>query len=171
MQFCFLVNYRQIIQMIEIPSIFINRITTVTPGVIEAARRLASLLGSGNQANISADYLSKITDSPNTHWLGATLLNDSRIIGMATLTIMPMMTNIRAGLESVVVDESVRGFGIATELCKEARVIADSLGVNTLRAAAMKDNVPSLGMLEKLGFEIETSMHYLELDIQQGPRF
>lgn len=157
--------------MINTENIEVYRITSVTPEVIEATERLTSLLKSDNQATIGDKYLKYIIDSPNTYWLGAGFEENPKIIGMAVLTIMPMITNVRAVLENVVVDESARKQGVGSALCLEAMDIANRHNVNTLRADVSKTNSTSLKMFEKLGFEIKTYLNYLEFDIQQGNRF
>jgi len=152
-------------------AITIERITEITSEVLEAATMLAPQLGSANQVTITEDYLQRIVRNPDNYWLMARRASDSKFIGMASLIIMPMPTNIRSSLENVVVDEAARGMGAGTALCQQALQIADEEGVNTLRAAASKTNTASLRMLEKAGFHVEDTMHYFELSIHRGPRF
>lgn len=152
-------------------NILIERVTEISPEIMEAATRLAPQLGSSNQVTIDEAYLKRIVENPDNYWIMARRESDAKLIGMASLVIMPMPTNIRSSLENVVVDESARGEGAGTALCEAAKSIADGQNVNTLRAAASKTNGASLRMLEKAGFSIEDSMHYLELSIHRGPRF
>lgn len=151
--------------------IIIERISEVNGEVLEAAQRLAPLLDSSNQVNLSVEYLEQVVNSPDSYWLTARKAKDTRIIGLANLIILPVLTNVRSSLECVVVDEGARGVGVGTALCAEAKKIADERGVNTLRAAASRTNTASQTMLRKFGFIVETSMDYFEYSIQKGSRF
>jgi GNAT superfamily N-acetyltransferase len=97
--------------------------------------------------------------------------SDARFIGMASLFIMRLPTNVRSFLENVVVDEDSRGQGVGIALLSRAFEIADSQNVNTLRAQAGTHNKVSRSMLQKAGFKIEDYLDYFELDIHDGPRF
>lgn len=149
----------------------IERITSINDSVLEAAERLTSQLGSSNQVMISKEYLESITDNPDNYWLMARRESDARFIGMASLFIMRLPTNVRSFLENVVVDEDSRGQGIGLALSRRAFEIADSQDVNTLRAQAGTQNEISRSMLQKAGFKIEDYLDYYELDIHDGPRF
>ena len=151
--------------------LYIERISVIDDEIVEAATRLSALLGSSNQVTITAKYLERITTNPDVYLLMARRERGERFIGMASLIIMPMPTNVRASLENIAVDESARGEGIGTALCQEVRTIADNLGVNTLRAATSPNNIASQTMLKKSGFIVDTDLDHFELNIQQGPRF
>lgn len=149
----------------------IERITTINDDVIEATRRLSSQLGSSNQVTISQEYLESITENPDNYWLMARRESDARFIGMASLFIMRLPTNVRSFLENVVVDEESRGQGVGLALSRRAFEIANSQNVNTLRAQAGTQNEVSRSMLQKAGFKIEDYLDYYELNIHDGPRF
>ena len=149
----------------------IERIVDITPEVLAAAQHLSPQLESSNQVAITQEYFERIVSNQDNVWLMARRASDAKYIGMASLVIMAMPTNIRACLENVVVDESARGLGAGTALCEAAKEIANEQNVNTLRAAASKNNVASQRMLQKAGFEVETNLDYFELGIHKGPRF
>jgi len=130
----------------------IERVTIISDEVVVAAQLLAPQLESSNQVNIPSEYLERIISNPDSVWLMAGREADAKLIGMASLVIMPMPTNIRASLENVVVDSEARGIGAGTALCMAAKEIANEQNVNTLRAAASKNNVESQRMLRKVGF-------------------
>ncbi|MES2630833.1 MAG: GNAT family N-acetyltransferase [Patescibacteria group bacterium] len=148
----------------------IERITKITDDIVEAAQRLALQLHSPNQGTITPEYLEKMVSNPDHYWLVART-DEGRIIGMASLFIMRVPTNIRSSLENVVVDEASRSLGIGHALHKKAFEIADEQGVNTLRTATWKENTAVKSMLAELGFEIDTDLTYYEGDIHQGARF
>ena len=149
----------------------IERITSVDDDVVEAAKRLSSQLNSSNQVTVSREYLETITENPDNYWLMARRESDARFIGMASLFIMRLPTNVRSFLENIVVDEDSRGQGVGIALSMRAFEIADSQNVNTLRAQAGTQNGVSRSMLQKAGFKIEDYLDYFELDIHAGPRF
>jgi ribosomal protein S18 acetylase RimI-like enzyme len=149
----------------------IERVTEISEEVFEAACLLAPQLESPNQVGITTEYLERIISNPDNVWLMARRAADVKLIGMASLVVMPMPTNVRASLENVVVDSNARGIGAGTALCLAAKDIAYEQNVNTLRAAASKNNAVSQKMLKKTGFDVETSMDYFELSIIKGPRF
>lgn len=152
-------------------AVTIERVTEISEEIIDAAQLLAPQLESSNQVNITPEFLERIIDNPDNVWLMARRTADAKLIGMASLVIMPMPTNIRASLENVVVDSEARGIGAGTALCLAAKDIANEQGVNTLRAAASINNAASQKMLQKTGFELEQSLNYFELSIAKGPRF
>ena len=157
--------------MNEVAEVTIERVTTISDEIVVAAQLLAPQLESSNQVSITSDHLERIISNPDNIWLMARRIADAKLIGMASLVIMPMPTNIRASLENVVVDSEARGVGAGIALCLAAKDIANEQNVNTLRAAASKNNTASQEMLRKAGFKVETSMDYFELSIAKGPRF
>ena len=149
----------------------IERVTDITPEVIEAATRLSEQLGSSDQVTISEDYLQRIVDNPDYFWLVARRHEDARIIGMASLVMVPFPTNIRTTLENIVVDKEARLKGVGTALCDVAKIIAFQNGANSVRAAAKKTNEASKGMLRKAGFPVDDVVDHFELWLYKGPRF
>lgn len=149
----------------------IERITEVTPEILEAAQTLAPQLGSANQVTITADYLKRIVNNPDYYWLMARRTSDARLIGMASLVILPFPTNIRTTLENIVVDESARGNGTGTALCEEAIRIADGEKVNAIRTSIAKTNIPSQHMVEGVEFPIDEVIQHYEKELYRGPRF
>jgi GNAT superfamily N-acetyltransferase len=149
----------------------IERVTEITPEVYEAATRLAPQLGSPSQVTISEEYLQRMVDNPDYFWLMARRSEDARLIGMASLVLLPFPTNIRTALENVVVDENARLHGVGTALCEEAKKIASEQGANALRVAAVKTNDVSKRMLAKAGFPADDVVDHFELWLHRGPRF
>jgi RimJ/RimL family protein N-acetyltransferase len=147
----------------------VERVTQVTDEVLEASKLFAELLRSENQMEINRYNLERITYNPNTHWLMARNLSYNQIVGTATLTIMPMLTNVRAMLENVAVAEYAQGHGIGSLLCSRAVRIAELEGVNTVQASALQSNLASQAMLIKSGFIPENDLARFEFNIQNGP--
>jgi len=151
-------------------NISIERITSVDDEVLEATKRMVPQLGSSSQVEVTEAYLEGITANPDNYWLMARRAADARLIGMASLIIMRVPTNVRASLENLAVDEHARGLGVGVALCLEAKEISDGEGANTLRAMVLQQNGPSKAMLERAGFQPAKSLDYYELNIHEGPR-
>ena len=94
----------------------IERITEITPEIVNATRRLAEQLESPSQVTISEKYLQTIIDNPSAYWLMARRNDDAKYIGMAVLYMLHYPTNIRTSLENIVVDGYFRRQGIGTAL-------------------------------------------------------
>lgn len=149
----------------------IERITEITPEIVDATRRLAEQLESPSQVTISEKYLQTIIDNPSAYWLMARRNNDAKYIGMAVLYMLHYPTNIRTSLENIVVDGYFRRQGIGTALCEEAKRISLEKGANSIRIAASKTNIPSNAMIEKAGFSTDYTMDHYEHWLVRGPRF
>ncbi len=157
------------------PQFTIERISTVTPEVVEAAERLRIRLNSSNQISLTGDeyaeYLKQGLKNPDYYWLMARRTSDSKLIGMASLLIMRLPTNVRTSVENLAVDEEAGSMGIGKALYLEAEKIADANGANTMRCAAFADNGAGTGLAESVGYVLETSLNYYEKAIHEGPRF
>ncbi len=82
---------------------------------------------------------------------------DGQIVGTLTLTVFPLITGVRAWVEDVVVDESVRGTGVGAALTREAIRIADEKGARTVDLTSRPDRVAANKLYLRLGFEIRDS--------------
>src|ERR1700759_4454867 len=79
---------------------------------------------------LSADALKQIVS-----WDGNYLLiarDSDRVVGMLTLVTFPIPTGLRAWIEDVVVDESVRGQGVGAALTEAAGQRAQAVGARTV---------------------------------------
>ena len=136
--------------------------------MFEATNRLSLQLKSPGQVTITDEYLQWIVANPDYHWLMARRIEDSRLIGMACLIMLPFPTNIRTTLENIVVDRASRQKGVGTSLCEEAKKIALLQGANSIRVAAAKSNIASKKMLEKAGFPSDDVIQHYELWLRKS---
>ena len=107
----------------------ITEATEVTPDLVEAMERLIPQLSS---SNLPPDFeaLSNITSSEASILLVAEI--DGKVVGSLTLVLFRIPTGLRAWIEDVVVDETVRGQGVGEALNQAAINRAQSAGATTV---------------------------------------
>jgi ribosomal protein S18 acetylase RimI-like enzyme len=95
--------------------------------------------------------LAEIVSSPATVLLVA---RDERgdIIGSLTLVLFRIPTGVRAWIEDVVVDESVRGQGIGDSLGREALRRAEAAGARTVDLTSRPSREAANRLYQRLGF-------------------
>jgi ribosomal protein S18 acetylase RimI-like enzyme len=139
-------------------SVEIETLHDVTSEVVVALNHLLPQL-SRSAGPLDTIALAKIIAQP-----GSTLLvareNGVRIVGMLTLVTFPIPTGIRAWIEDVVVDDSVRGQGVGTALTQEAIDIAKAIGAHTIDLTSRPSREAAHRLYEKLGFEIRDTRVY-----------
>jgi ribosomal protein S18 acetylase RimI-like enzyme len=86
------------------------------------------------------------------------------IVGMLTLIIFRIPTGVRARIEDVVVDSTVRGRGVASELTRAALELAAARGAHTVDLTSRPSREAANRLYKHLGFaERETSVYRFEL--------
>jgi ribosomal protein S18 acetylase RimI-like enzyme len=99
----------------------------------------------------SKDVLSRIVADP-----GATLFvarDEGRVVGMLTLVTFEIPTAVRAWIEDVVVDEEVRGRGVAAALVQAALDGATARGASTVDLTSRPDREAANRLYVRMGFE------------------
>lgn len=128
--------------------VIVEALSAVAP---EDREPLARLLGQlSSTATFDLDRIGAVVDHPATELLVARL--DGRIVGMATLVSIPLPTGLRGHVEDVVVDESLRGQGIARQLLETMTAIADAQGMCTLDLTSGPSRESALRLYESVGF-------------------
>lgn len=113
---------------------------------------LARLLGQlSSTATSDLERIRAVLSHPATELLVARL--DGRIVGMATLVSIPLPTGLRGHVEDVVVDESLRGLGIARQLLETMTARAEVQGMRTLDLTSRPSRESALRLYESVGFE------------------
>jgi len=79
--------------------------------------------------------------------------DDERIVGSLTLVVFPIPTGVRAWIEDVVVDSSVRGKGVGEALNREALRIARNKGAVTVDLTSRPSREAANRLYQRLGFE------------------
>jgi ribosomal protein S18 acetylase RimI-like enzyme len=130
----------------------IEQVDEVSEEVVEAFGRLVPQL-SRSATPPSADELGVIASSPDTTLLVARGGRGGAIIGSLTLVCVRIPTGIRAWIEDVVVDESVRGLGIGEALTREAIGLAQGTGARSVDLTSHPAREPANRLYRRLGFE------------------
>ena len=86
-----------------------------------------------------------------------------RKFGILTLICFRVPTGLHAHIEDLVVDESARGQGIASELTREALSIAKEFGANGVMLTSNPQRVAANKLYQKMGFKHwKTNVYFYE---------
>ena len=88
------------------------------------------------------------------------LRDDGRIVGMLTLIVFRITTGVRAWIEDVVVDETMRGRGVGAGLSQEAVRRAVELGARTVELTSRPSREAANRLYQRLGFALRDSNVY-----------
>jgi len=132
--------------------VVVEEATEVTPDLVEAFARLTPQLSRSSPAP-GPDELAEIVGSPATVLLVARDGDPARIVGSLTLVLFRIPTGLRAWVEDVVTDESVRGRGVGTALTREALRRAEEAGARTVDLTSRPSREAANRLYRKLGFE------------------
>jgi ribosomal protein S18 acetylase RimI-like enzyme len=126
----------------------VEPLSAVSPNDAEA---LAHLLGQlSTTATFDSGRISAIIDHEATELLVARI--GGRIVGMATFVSFPLPTGLRGHVEDVVVDELMRGRGIARRLLETMTTMAGERGLRTLDLTSRPARESALRLYEAVGF-------------------
>jgi len=107
------------------------------------------------------DLIREIVDAEaNTVLVARDLRDNGRIVGTLTLVVFRIPTGVRAWIEDVVVDETVRGRGVGEALSQEAVRRAISLGARTIELTSRPSREAANRLYERLGFVLRDSNVY-----------
>ena len=113
----------------------------------DVARLLAQL---SKTARFDRSRLEAIVSHDATELL---VVRDSgRIVGAATLVTFPLPTGLRGHVDDVVVDEAMRGKGIARTLLMRMTELATERGLRTLDLTSRPSRESALRLYESVGF-------------------
>jgi len=99
------------------------------------------------------DLIREIVEAQASTVLVARDLRDQgRIVGMLTLIVFRIPTGVRAWIEDVVVDETVRGRGVGEALSQEAVRRALDLGARTVELTSRPSREAANRLYQRLGF-------------------
>jgi ribosomal protein S18 acetylase RimI-like enzyme len=140
----------------------IVEVDEVTPELVEAFERLTPLLSKSNPAP-GPEQLGEIVASPATVLLMA-VDDDGRFVGTLTLALFRIPTALRAWIEDVIVDDTVRGQGIGEALTREANRIAAERGAKTVDLTSRPSREAANRLYQRIGFEQrDTNVYRYEL--------
>lgn len=132
-------------------------LSEVTDEVVEAFRRLLPQL-SGSAPPLDRAAIAAVAASPGVTVLLARAAGV--ITGSLTLVMFRIPTGLRAWIEDVVVDGSVRGQGTGTALTLAAVRHAEQAGARTVDLTSRPSRVAAGRMYERAGFALRDSRVY-----------
>ena len=140
----------------------VEEATEVTAELVEAFTRLTGQL-SRSAPPPGEQQLGEIVNSSATRLLVARV--DEAIVGSLTLALFRIPTGLRAWIEDVVVDESVRGQGIGEALNREALRIARDYGARSVDLTSRPSREAANRLYQRLGFKTrETNVYRYSFD-------
>src|ERR1700742_1168044 len=132
-------------------------IADVSEEDLTAVNRLIPQL-SRSAPPLTGDALKQIVSWDGNHLLIAR--DGDRVVGMLTLVTFPIPTGLRAWIEDVVVDESVRGQGVGAALTEAAVQRAQAVGARTVDLTSRPTRQAANRLYERLGFELRETNAY-----------
>jgi len=128
----------------------ITLLKEITPGVIRAFEKLIPQL-SGTCRPPSEEELEEIVHSDTSYLFVAE--ENGEIIGTLSLVIYRIPTGMKAWIEDVVVDDSMRGRGIGRLLIQHAIDVASDKGAESVNLTSSPVRVAANRLYRHIGFE------------------
>jgi ribosomal protein S18 acetylase RimI-like enzyme len=111
---------------------------------------------------IPQELLRRIIESENVHLFAAE--EKGVLLGMLTLVIYPIPTDLRAVIEDVVVEATARGRGIGNKLIRSAIAMAKEQGVTSVNLTSNPNRKAANALYEKMGFNMrETNVYRFDI--------
>jgi ribosomal protein S18 acetylase RimI-like enzyme len=139
------------------PAVVVDEAVAVTDELVAAFARLVPQLSRSSPVPGEAE-LAEIVASPATVLLVGR--DGDAIVGSLTLVLFRIPTGVRAWIEDVVVDESVRGRGVGEALSREALRRAVAAGARTVDLTSRPSREAANRLYRRLGFEIRDTNVY-----------
>ena len=144
--------------------LIVSRATEVTDELVAAITQLLPQLSATAPAP-TRDDVEAIVASPATVLFVARNGEDGPIVGTLTLALFRIPSGIRAWIEDVIVDESVRGQGGGEALTLAAIDIAREMGARTIELTSRPTRQAANRLYQRLGFGLrETNVYRYDLD-------
>ena len=138
----------------------------VTDELLDALTRLIPQLKISSP-RLTRDDVAALVSSDSVSLLTARANADASapIVGMLTLIVYRVPTGVRARIEDVVVDESVRGRGVAVELVRRALEIAREKGADGVALTSNPRREAANKLYQKVGFKKwETNVYFYKFE-------
>jgi ribosomal protein S18 acetylase RimI-like enzyme len=136
-----------------------TEVVEVDDELVAAFDRLTPQLSSSSPAP-GADELAAIVASPATVMFVARDIDSGSIVGTLTLALFRIPTGLRAWIEDVVVDESVRGRGVGDALSNAAIERARLEGAKTVDLTSRPSREAANRLYKRVGFELRDTNVY-----------
>jgi GNAT superfamily N-acetyltransferase len=141
------------------------RIETATEATPELEHALASLLPQLNSAltRPTHERLSALMADPASTLL--VVIDEGAIVGTATVIVYTTPAWVKARIEDVVVDESVRGRGIGEGLVTECINVARKKGASIVELQSARRREAANRLYPRMGFQLrDTNVYRITLD-------
>jgi ribosomal protein S18 acetylase RimI-like enzyme len=148
--------------MVSIPAngIEVAVASSVDDELVAAFSRLIPQLSRG-AAVPTPDVIREIVEAQaSTVVIARDLRDNRRIVGMLTLIVFRIPTGVRAWIEDVVVDETMRGRGVGEALSQEAVRRAIGAGARTVDLTSRPSREAANRLYQRLGFTLRDSNVY-----------
>lgn len=134
--------------------------SSVDDELVAAFSRLIPQLSRG-AAVPTPDLIREIVEAPaSTVMIARDLRDNGRIVGMLTLVVFRIPTGVRAWIEDVVVEETMRGRGVGEALSQEAVHRAIGAGARTVDLTSRPSREAANRLYQRLGFTLRDSNVY-----------
>ncbi len=128
---------------------FLNK-SNITPTIEEDAARLFTLLSRRYQQRLSQLFEDK---SKEPYVVG--YVEESRLLGMASMAIYRVISGYKGWIEDVAVDEKARGKKIGTLLIQQLIAKGKELGLGEILLFTSPNNEIAINLYENEGFKLK----------------
>ena len=140
---------------------YLESVTSTSDELWQALLRLVPQLTSNNPPP-SREHLAELVNSKSSTLLIARHPNaDSPIVGAVCLTVYPVPTGIRAIIEDVIVDETMRGKGIGEALTHRCLEVARERGATAVALTSNPKREAANQLYLKMGFTRRETNSYI----------
>lgn len=143
---------------------FIARATVPTKELLDALHKLIPQLKASCLLPTQEEIAKLLSAESSMVYIARYPDESAPIIGILTLVLYRVPSGIRARVEDLVVDESIREQGIGEELVRHAIRVARESGANSVALTSNPKRIAANKLYQKIGFQRwETNVYYFEL--------
>lgn len=133
----------------------------VTDELVESFQRLVPQLTDSNPPPARDDLLALVRSGCSTLLMARRPDQRGEIVGVLCLTVYRVPTGIRAVIEDVIVDESVRGRGIGEALVRRGLEIAREKGASGVTLTSNPKREAANRLYQRMGFARRETNTYI----------
>ena len=142
----------------------LGRVSEVTEELYHALQRLIPQLGVHKIPPTLAELIALIKSESSILLIARYPDEEGEVSGILTLTIYRVPTGLRSVVEDLVVDDKMRGHGIAEALLRYAIDLAREAGAKGMSLTSNPQRVSANRLYQRLGFKKrETNAYFYEL--------
>ena len=141
----------------------VERVFSVSSELVAALERLIPQLTGNNPPPSAADLTLLVENDANALVVARYPDNAGQIVGAGALGIYRVPTGVRAVIEDIVVDDSVRGLGIGEAITRALMELAQNAGARGVSLTSHSRRQAANRLYVRLGFELrQTNCYYFE---------